>query len=78
MIKRKFRREQTRAQSFVEQIVSQLATFIFAVMTAQLFIFDIFDVEVTLLQNISMMSYWMIQNIILRYFLRRFFERRVI
>ena len=72
------RDEQTKTQSLVEQIASQIIVFVFAVFTAHLFVYEMFGVAVSMNQNIGMMIYWTFQSIFLRYFLRRFFEKRLV
>ena len=72
------RDEQTKTQSLVEQITSQIIVFVFAVFTAHLFVYEMFGVTVSMNQNIGMMIYWTFQSIFLRYFMRRFFEKRLV
>jgi hypothetical protein len=68
---------QTRTQALIEQVVSQVVIFTCAVITSQLFVYRMFDITVTLDQNIGMMVYWTGQSVFIRYFLRRFFEKRL-
>ena len=58
------RERQSRIQSLAEQIVGQLTTLILAMITAELFVYEMFGMEVT-----------SIQNVFIRYFIRRHFEK---
>ena len=69
------RERQSRIQSLAEQIVGQLTTLILAMITAELFVYEMFGMEVTTLQNIGFMIYFFIQNVFIRYFIRRHFEK---
>ena len=69
------RERQSRIQSLAEQIVGQLTTLILAMITAELFVYEMFGMEVTTLQNIGFMIYFFIQNFFIRYFIRRHFEK---
>ena len=69
------RERQSRIQSLAEQIVGQLTTLILAMITAELFVYEMFGMEVSSIQNIGFMIYFFIQNIFIRYFLRRYFEK---
>ena len=68
------RERQSRIQSLAEQIVGQLTTLILAMITAELFVYEMFGMEVSTLQNIGFMIYFFIQNVFIRYFIRRHFE----
>jgi len=68
---------QTRKQSLIEQVVSQIIIFTFAVFTSQLFVYKMFDITISLDQNIGIAIYWTGQSVFIRYFLRRFFEKRL-
>ena len=68
---------QTRKQSLIEQVVSQIIIFTCAVFTSQLFVYKMFGITVSINQNIGMMVYWTGQSVFIRYFLRRFFEKRL-
>ena len=69
------RERQSRIQSLAEQIVGQLTTLILAMITAELFVYEMFGMEVSSIQNIGFMIYFFIQNVFIRYFLRRYFEK---
>ena len=71
------RREQTKIQSLVEQIVGRLFGFTVAITTAQLFVYGMFGITVSPLQNIGMMAYFTCQNVVVSYFVRRYFEARI-
>jgi hypothetical protein len=70
------RKFQTKWQSLGEQIATQLFMFIATVITAQLFVYEMFGVDIDLMQNFGVGVYFTFQAIIFRYFLRRFFENR--
>lgn len=70
------RKEQTKLESLIEQIIGRLFGFIAATITAQLFVYNMFGITVSVNQNISMMAYFTCQNIVVSYFVRRFFESR--
>ena len=69
------RERQSRIQSLAEQIVGQLTTLILAMITAELFVYEMFGMEVSSIQNVGFMIYFFIQNVFIRYFLRRYFEK---
>ena len=69
------RERQSRIQSLAEQIVGQLTTLILAMITAELFVYEMFGMEVSSIQNVVFMIYFFIQNVFIRYFLRRYFEK---
>ena len=69
------RERQSRIQSLAEQIVGQLTTLILAMITAELFVYEMFGMEVSSIQNIGFMIYFFIQNVFIRYFIRRHFEK---
>ena len=69
------RERQSRIQSLAEQIVGQLTTLILAMITAELFVYEMFGMEVSSIQNIGFMIYFFIQNVFIRYFIRRYYEK---
>ena len=69
------RERQSRIQSLAEQIVGQLTTLILAMTTAELFVYEMFGMEVTSIQNVGFMIYFFIQNVFIRYFIRRYYEK---
>lgn len=69
---------QTRSQSLTEQVVSQVVVFLCAIIAAELFVYEMFGITVTMNQNLGMMVYWTFQSLCIRYFLRRFFEKRLV
>ena len=71
------RQEQTKLNSFIEQIVIRLAGFMAAIITGELVVYKMFGVSVSTTQNFSMLSYFTFQSIFLGYFIRRFFESRI-
>ena len=68
------RKEQTKIQSLTEQIVMRFFGFMVAIITAQLFVYSMFGITVSVTQNIGMMAYFTIQSIFVGYLTRRFFE----
>ena len=68
------RKEQTKTQSFIEQITSRVLGFTVAVITGQLFVYGMFGVAVSGTQNLGMMAYFTCQGIFVGYLSRRFFE----
>ena len=75
-MKRKLRQKQTWAQSLSEQFVGQIATLLWAIVTAELFVYEMFGMDVSTTQNVGFMLYFFIQNIAIRYYLRRYYENR--
>ena len=71
------RKEQTKLESLIEQIIGRFFGCLVAMTTAQLFVYNMFGITVSTNQNISMMLYFTCQNIVVSYFVRRFFESRV-
>ena len=69
------REYQSKTQSLTEQITAQLITVILAMVTAELFVYEMFGMEVTSIQNVGFMIYFFIQNVFIRYFIRRHFEK---
>ena len=69
------REYQSKTQSLSEQIIAQFITLILAMVMAELFVYEMFGMEVTTLQNIGFMIYFFIQNVFIRYFIRRHFEK---
>ena len=66
---------QSRSYSFYEQIVAQLITLVIAMITAELFVYKMFNMQVTTSQNIGFMLYFFGQNVCIRYFIRRYCEK---
>ena len=77
-MKRNLRLKQSRTESLSEQFVGQIATLLWAIITAELFVYEMFGIEVSTLQNIGFMLYFFVQNIAIRYYLRRYYENRAI
>lgn len=75
---KKVRQKQTRTDSFKEQLTGQIATLTLTIATAELFVYELFGMTVSTRQNLGIMLYFFIQNIILRYCLRRHYENRLI
>jgi len=71
------REEQTKSQSLTEVVVSRFTVLVVATFTAELFVYDLFGVNVSTGQNVGMMIYWSLQSILIGYMLRRYFERKV-
>lgn len=71
------RKEQTKTQSLIEQIVIRLAGFVVAIITGELFVYKMFGISVSVSQNFSLLSYFTIQSIFVGYFIRRFFESKI-
>ena len=69
------REYQSKTQSLTEQITAQLITVILAMVTAELFVYEMFGMEVSSIQNIGFMIYFFIQNVFIRYFIRRYYEK---
>lgn len=66
---------QSRAQSLIESLVNVAAGYGVAVLS-QVLIFPLFDVNVTIGQNMLMAGYFSVISIIRSYILRRFFNAR--
>ena len=77
-MKENVRQKQTRAQSMIEQLMGQIATLVLTIFTAELFVYELFGMKVSTRQNVGIMIYFFLQNIILRYCLRRYHENRAI
>ena len=75
---KKVRQGQTRTDSLKEQLTGQIVTLIVTMGTAELFVYELFGMRVSTRQNLSIMLYFFVQNIILRYCLRRYYENRLI
>ena len=71
------RKEQTKIQTLGETITSRFVGFIVALITAELFVYEMFEVKVSVTQNIGIMIYWTLQSIVVGYMMRRFFEMRI-
>jgi uncharacterized protein YacL len=70
------RKEQTRRQALKETVATRFVGFIVALITAELFVYEMFGVTVSITQNLGIMIYWSFQSILVGYMLRRFFENR--
>jgi len=70
------RKEQTRRQALKETVVTRFVGFTAALITAELFVYEMFGVTVSVTQNLGIMVYWTCQSILVGYMLRRFFEMR--
>ena len=68
---------QTRTASLVEVVMARAIVFVAALVTAELFVYEMFGVEVSSSQNFGIMVYWMFQNTVISYVVRRVFERQV-
>ena len=68
------RKAQTKIQALRETITTRFVGFIVALITAELFVYEMFGVTVSPTQNIGIMIYWTFQSIFVGYLLRRFFE----
>ena len=69
------REYQSKTQSLSEQIIAQFITLILAMVMAELFVYEMFGMEVSSIQNIGFMIYFFIQNVFIRYFIRRYYEK---
>ena len=47
-------------------------------LSMKLFVYEMFGMEVSSIQNIGFMMYFAVQNIIVRYFIRRYYEKWII
>ena len=70
------RKEQTKIQALKETITSRFVGFVVALITAELFVYEMFEVTVSVTQNIGIMVYWTLQSVVIGYMMRRFFEYR--
>jgi len=70
------RREQTKTQALKETVTTRIVGFMVALITAELFVYEMFEVKVSVTQNIGIMIYWTCQSIFVGYMMRRFFELR--
>ena len=70
------RREQTKTQALKETVTTRIVGFMVALITAELFVYEMFEVKVSVTQNIGIMIYWTCQSILVGYMMRRFFELR--
>ena len=70
------RKEQTKIQALGEMITSRFVGFIVALITAELFVYEMFGVSVSATQNLGIMVYWTFQSVVIGYMMRRFFEYR--
>ena len=71
------RQEQTKINSLKETATTRFVVFIIALITAELFVYEMFGVAVSVTQNLGIMTYWLFQSIFIGYFIRRFFESRI-
>jgi hypothetical protein len=71
------RQEQSKLHSLKETITTRFVGFIVALITAELFVYDMFGVTVSVIQNLGIMTYWSFQSVLVGYTLRRFFESRI-
>lgn len=71
------KRKQTKRQAMTEVVISRITVFLVAVITAELFVYEMFGITVSATQNIGMMIYFTFQSMIVGYFLRRHFESRL-
>jgi hypothetical protein len=70
------RKEQSKLQALKETIATRFVGFVVALVTAELFVYDIFGVTVSVTQNLGIMTYWSFQSVLVGYTLRRVFELR--
>ena len=70
------RKEQTRIQALGETVTSRFVGFVVALITAELFVYEMFGLSVSATQNIGIMVYWTCQSVVVGYMMRRFFEYR--
>jgi hypothetical protein len=71
------RQEQTKTQALKETVTTRFVGFIVALITAELFVYEMFGVTVSVTQNLGIMTYWSFQSVLVGYTLRRFFESRI-
>jgi hypothetical protein len=68
-------KRQSKLQSFIEAIVTVGSGF-FVALGVQLLVFPLYDIDVTLFQNIQIVCILTVTSIIRIYFVRRFFSNR--
>ncbi len=65
---------QNKFQSLLESFTTVISGF-FVALAVQLLIFPLYDIEITLFQNIQIVMIFTVTSIIRIYFIRRFFNR---